>query len=90
MSTTIATTALYTVHVVNDATVDSGFPCPECSEMDAFIEVNLYVRHAGEYTRFVEACVGCARRVAVDERPAEVLIEVPASLAATVAPDLIR
>lgn len=80
MSTTIATTTLYTVQVVRDATVDSGHPCPECSDMDAFVEVNLYVRHLGQYVRFVESCVECAKRVAVEERPAEVLIEVPESL----------
>ena len=84
---TIATT-LYTVHTVKDETVDAGFPCPECSTIDAFIELNLYVRHQGEYVRYVECCVECGKRIAVDERPAEVLIEVPASLWNTVADDL--
>lgn len=89
MSTTIATTALYSVDIVNDDTVDSGFPCPQCDDLDALIDVNLYVRMAGQYVRFVECCVACAKRVAVDERPAEVLIEVPESLANTVAPVLL-
>lgn len=84
------TTTLYTVHTVKDATVDSGFPCPECSEMDAFIELNLYVRQWGQYTRFVECCVTCGRRIALEERSAEVLIEVPASLMATVLPQLVN
>jgi len=82
-------TTLYTVHQVKDATVDSGFPCPECSDIDAFIELNLYVRHQGEYVRFVECCVACGKRIAVDEQPAEVLIEVPASLWNTVSNQLI-
>jgi hypothetical protein len=86
MSITITT--LYTVDVVRDATVESGFDCPECSDMDAFIEVNLYVRELGQYTRFVECCIPCAKRIAVDERPAEVLIEVPESLAADAVPQL--
>jgi hypothetical protein len=68
-----------TIHWVKDETVDEG-PCPQCSDEDAFITMNVYVRAMGEYTRFVECCIKCGKRVALEERPAEVLIEIPESL----------
>ena len=88
MSTTITTT-LYTITTVRDETVDEG-PCPQCDDVDAFIELNLYVREWGQTTRFVECCVPCGQRIALEERAAEVLIEVPASLWDTVADKLVN
>jgi len=68
-----------TIHWVKDETVDEG-PCPECSDEDAFITMNIYVRDLGQCVRFVECCIKCGKRVALEERPAEVLIEIPESL----------
>lgn len=75
-------TTIATIEYVEDATVDTGAPCPECSDMDAEVVLNLYVRQWGATTRFVECCANCGQRIAVEESPAEVLIEVPKSLAA--------
>lgn len=76
----ITVTTIYTINWVKDATVDTEAPCPECSDMDAFVVMNLYVREFGRTTRFVECCIGCGKRIALEEGAAEVLIEVPQSL----------
>lgn len=79
MSTTIRTT-IYTVQYVRGYSIDAGAPCPQCDDVDAFIVANLYVRAWGETVRFAEACVRCAQRIAAQEAPAEVFVEVPAHL----------
>lgn len=81
--TTVAET-LYTIEFVPDRNVDMDIPCPECSDEDAVIIMNLYVRHQGQCTRFVECCLNCGQRIAVEERPFEVLFEIPESLRAEV------
>lgn len=78
-------TTLYTIAYVPGDSIDVGADCPECSDEDATIVMNVYVREHGRCTRFAECCVNCGRRIALEERPAEVLIEVPASLRSEVA-----
>lgn len=78
---------LYTIAYVQGDSIDVGADCPECSDIDAEIVMNLYVREWGHTTRFVECCVNCGKRIALEERPAEILIEVPESLRAQVALD---
>lgn len=80
MTATITVHTLYTINWVRDEIVDTQAPCPECSDMDAFVIMNLYVREFGQCTRFVECCLNCGKRIALEEGAAEVLIEVPQSL----------
>lgn len=73
-------TTLYTITYVDGYSIDVDAECPECSDEDAYVVMNLYVREWGQTTRFVECCVNCGKRIALSERPAEILIEVPASI----------
>lgn len=79
---------LATVNYVKDATVDTGAPCPECSDIDAFVEMNIYVREWGEYVRFYECCINCGQRIATSESVAEVLVEIPEHLRSEVQTEL--
>jgi len=76
----VSASTLASFEYVRDTTVDLGADCPECSDEDAEITLNLYVREWGRTVRFVECCVNCAKRITLEEQPAEVLIEIPESL----------
>jgi hypothetical protein len=71
----------YIVAAVAGQSIDTEAPCPECSDMDAFVTVNVYAREYGQTVRQYEACVPCGQRIALNQGAAEVLIEVPAYLA---------
>jgi hypothetical protein len=89
LMTTITHTTLYTVSVVADRFVETEFHCDECSDVDATVEINVYVRNWGETVRFAGCCVPCGQRIATEDGAAEILIEVPASLAALTLSQLI-
>jgi len=78
------------VDYVRDETVASGVPCLECCDIDAYVVLNVYVREWGQTVRFAECCVNCGQRIAMSERAAEVLIEIPLSLKADVEAELAK
>lgn len=71
----------YIIAFVAGQSIDTEASCPECSDIDAFVVVNVYAREYGRTVRQYEACVPCGKRIAINERTDEVLIEVPAHLA---------
>lgn len=78
--TSITPRTIYTVRYVTGYSIDTDELCTQCSDEDAYVVMGLYVRSWGETTRHVECCVNCGMRIALEEQPAEVLIEVPASI----------